>query len=176
MNVCGEYNDLTTVKIGYDLVGVDYVNDGDGIFKNALEHVYHNLLSQNVITSYSLIDVYEQKYLKNVSVDYNCNLDSFLIQMRQRKIKGTELIIIFMKLERIGYFGKIKYSMVFRKLDDDYMERLLIFEVDSRLIYFRTSTQEFIETTRKELNDLFNQNVLFYEDEKYTLEGIGFVR
>lgn len=166
-------NDLTSAKLGEELTGIDYVKDEKNIFKNAFNKVYKNLKNKQAITTYNLINQYEKKYLTNIPINYDDNFNSFLKEMKNKNIRGSELIIAFMRMQNIGYFGNINYSLAFIRFDNGYMERLIIFENNDRTYYFRTSTQEIIEISKKQLNDLFDNNILTYEDDKYTLEGVG---
>ena len=173
IDVKESFNDLTSAKLGIRLSGVSYVNDSESIFRNAFEKVYQELLSQKVITTYDLVKEYEASYFNDIGVDYGANMSSFLDEMKKKKIRGSELIITFMRMQSVGYFGNINYSLAFYRHDDGYMERLIIFESNNSLYYFRTSTQEIISVTREQLNNLFSENILTYEDDKYMLEGVG---
>ena len=173
IDVQERFNDLTSAKLGLELTGIKYVKDENNIFKNAFNKVYQDLLAKQVITTYDLIKQYEQLYLKDIPINFEEKQNSFLDEMKRKNIRGSELILTFMRMEHLGYFGNINYSLAFRRFDDGYMERLIIFENSSKTYYFRTSTQEIFEITKEQLNDLFSKNILTYEDDKYTLEGVG---
>ena len=176
IDVHGNFNDLTSAKLGIELKGIQYIKDDDNTFRNAVQKVYNHLISQNTINTYYLINEYEKLNFRNISVDFSQNIYRFLEQMKIRNIRGNELIIAFMRMENIGYFGNINYSLAYYRHEDNYMERVILFESNNKLFYFRTSTQDIIEFSKEELNNFFNENVLSYEDDKYKLEGVGIIK
>lgn len=86
------------------------------------------------------------------------------------------LILLIYAYGKYGYFGNINYSLAYYRHEDNYMERIILFETNNKLFYFRTSTQDIIEFSKEELNNFFNENVLCYEDDKYKLEGVGIIK
>lgn len=167
------FNDLTRAKLGLDLAGIKYIKDENKTFKNAIDRAYKDILGDKVITTEDLISEYEQINISLPIINFDNSMIKFIQNIKNKNIKGNELIIVFMELERLGYFGTINYSLISFKREDDYKERAILIEVNGITYYFRTETQDVFPFSKEELNNYFSKDIITYEDEKYIINGVG---
>lgn len=117
--------------------------------------------------------------MKEININYEENLESFMQYMNKKNINGSEFLCTFMNMERIGYFGDINYSFVVRNFRNDdnqfiqYRERHIIVEKNKQLFYIVPNRHKLYSVDSDMLNYLFDKKDLKYEDEKNIIEGVG---
>lgn len=188
INVNNGFNDLGRAKLGLPFAGIHYICDRNNEFKESFEKVYNNFRKENKVETGNLISAYEQLVSqKDFVIDTSQNLTEFVERMRIKNVIGNELLNSFMFLEKIGYFGDIKYAFVgedrkitFTERTDieslmkflDGLEENIIICNDNNYYLLRLNDCQVYLMKKEALNALFDNDKMFYIDEDHTIEGI----
>lgn len=167
------FSDLSRAKLGLQLLGVKYIQDREHIFENAFNEVYKKLLKDKKIQTEDLLAEYK-KIIDEPKTEINFieNMNYFLKNMKEKNIRGNDLICTFYMLATNKYFGDIIYSNIGCDFSEE-RERNVIINVKENYYILRCITGELINTTTRNLNELFEKGTITYENEKHTLQGIG---
>lgn len=167
------YNDLSRAKLGLQLLGIKYIQDREDIFKEAFNKVYKNLLKNKKIQTEDLLTEYKKIIEEpKTEIDFMENMNYFLKHMREKNIRGNDLICTFYLLLNNNYFGDIDYANIGCEFSEERERNVIIKDKDNYYI-LRCITGELINTTINKLNEMFQKHTISYEDEEYTLQGIG---
>lgn len=188
------FDDLGRIKLGLPLVGIEHVCDREHAFYDAFNRVYSKFMENKTITAENLIAAYAAiSSRRNGFVNFEENMEEFIKRMRNKNVKGSELLNVFQTLAKIGYFGDIAYAIVGENIAGTFTEKMNDSSIEGKFVgleenviidnradieneeYYvlRLDKCQVIVRTAEELNDLFDSDKMRYYNSKYMIDGIG---
>ena len=136
-----------------------------------------------IITAYDIL-----RAKREIRIDFNENINEFLVRMKQKNILGSELLGAFKRVLAQGFFGDITYSIIGQDQKSTFSQRQLletpqeildgletnlIIKNGEELYLLKLNEGTIIKMEPYELNNLFDEEKMVYFNPKYKIEGIG---